>query len=79
MKILLATTMALGVMFTLSTSPTDANAAVLQPVASANSQSHFTPAQYYYYGPGPGYYYGPGPAYYNTRPPLIRIGPLGIL
>lgn len=78
MKVLLATTMVLGVMFTLSASQTSANATVLQPFVSAKSQNYFTPARYYYYGPGPGYYYNPAPAYYYDSRPFLRIGPIGI-
>ena len=88
MKVLLATTMVLGVIFTLGTNPLDAT--VLQPGTSAKVQSHVTPAGYYYYGPAYGPVYGPaygpafgpvigfGPGFYSA-PPLIRVGPIGIL
>lgn len=76
MKILLATTMALGVVLILGANQST-NATVTQPVASTYHQSHITQAQWYgdyrYYGPGP-YYYGPGPHYYGG--PLLKLGPI---
>lgn len=81
MKILLATTMVFGVMLTLGTiQPVDAT--VIQPVVSANVQSHITPARHYYYDNGPyyqGYGYDYGPGYgYGYRDHAIQIGPIGI-
>ncbi|OJW49079.1 MAG: hypothetical protein BGO67_10950 [Alphaproteobacteria bacterium 41-28] len=78
MKVLLATTMALGVMLTF-TANQPANATVVKPSVSVSHQKQLTPARYYYYS-GPGYYYGPGygPGYYYESRPLLRFGPLEI-
>jgi hypothetical protein len=76
MKVLLATTMALGVMLTLSANQ-PASAAVI-----VTHQKQLTPVYYREYGPG--YYYGPsygpgyGPGYYYESRPLLRLGPLQI-
>lgn len=72
MKILLATTMALGVILTLSANQ-PANATVMQPTVSVSHQQ-LTPVYYqrYYYGPGPGYY-EPGPFYYGNPAPLVCV------
>lgn len=79
MKVLLATTMALGVVLMLGASQTS-NAAVIQPTTSAYHQNQIIQARHwhggYYYG-GPGYYYG-GPAYYYGDPGIC-VGPFCIL
>jgi hypothetical protein len=74
MKVLLATTMALGVILTLSANQ-PVNAAVIQPSVAVSHQNQLTPVYYrrYYYGPGPGYYYEPGPFYYGNPAPLVCV------
>ncbi len=79
MKVLLATTMALGVVLTLGSTP-PADATVIHPTVSANQHNQITPVYYrrYYYDNGPTYYYD-GPGYgYSRGDHLLQFGPIGI-
>ncbi len=68
MKVLLATTMALGVIFTLGTTE-PANAYYYGPT--------YAPVYGPVYGPAYGPAYGPG--YFQSPAPLVCVGPLCIL
>mgnify|MGYP000337738813 CR=1 FL=1 len=85
MKVLLTTTMALGVVFMLGAGES-VNAAV-----PAYNQYQLAPAGWhghhhgyyghgYYYVPAPSYYWGPGYGYRPNypEPPLLQMGPVRI-
>ena len=74
MKVLLATTMALGVVFTLGvTEP--ANAYYYGPTYAPVYGPAYGPAYGRAYGPA----YGYGPGFYRSAPPLVCVGGFCIL